>query len=79
MWIFLKVFYAGVAKPGQRREIRYVCPTRCSDVMNLTGLPHPVGVRGFESHPPHPRTFFYNIILGNQLRYPRRLKDMLIS
>jgi hypothetical protein len=23
MWIFLKVFYAGVAKPGQRREILY--------------------------------------------------------
>jgi|GEM_PF-5831633 len=30
--IISQQFIAGVAKPGQRREIRRICPARCSDV-----------------------------------------------
>jgi len=45
---------AGVAKPGQRRETRRLRLARSSDVFDdLTGLPHPSGVRGFKSHLPH--------------------------
>src|ERR1051325_9813551 len=45
---------AGVAKPGQRRETRRLRLARGSDVFDdLTGLPHPSGVRGFKSHLPH--------------------------
>lgn len=41
---------AGVAKLGQRREIDLDTMLRRND---QTGKPHPVGVRGFKSHPPH--------------------------
>src|SRR5919197_609262 len=45
---------AGVAKPGQRREMgsnshmKLRCHYKC-----MTGLPHPLGVRGFKTHLPH--------------------------
>ena len=39
---------AGVAEPGQRRRIAF---DTSSDV-HASGA-YPVGVRGFESHPPH--------------------------
>jgi hypothetical protein len=41
---------AGVAKLGQRREIVSDTRLRRNDP---AGKPHPVGVRGFKSHPPH--------------------------
>ena len=41
---------AGVAKLGQRREIKPDTTLRRNDP---AGKPHPVGVRGFKSHPPH--------------------------
>jgi hypothetical protein len=41
---------AGVAKLGQRREIKSYTKLRRNDP---AGKPHPVGVRGFKSHPPH--------------------------
>ena len=40
---------AGVAKLGQRREMDFDTMLRRND---LAGKPHPVGVRGFKSHPP---------------------------
>ena len=46
---FLKIFYAGVAKPGQRREM---FKTRCSET-RIIEIPHLLGVRGFKSHLPH--------------------------
>jgi hypothetical protein len=41
---------AGVAKLGQRREIDSDTRLRRK---GPAGKPHPVGVRGFKSHPPH--------------------------
>jgi hypothetical protein len=61
--IISQQFIAGVAKPGQRREIRRIVRHDAQMLGYLTGLPHPLGVRGFKSHLPHHRTFFQNALL----------------
>lgn len=49
MWIFLRIFYAGVAKPGQRRELVKKHEAQKPGFET----PHLLGVRGFKSHLPH--------------------------
>ena len=45
---FSKIFYAGVAKPGQRREFKKHDAQKPG-----IEIPHLLGVRGFKSHLPH--------------------------